>query len=179
MQPGNTNAHRRTQYAPTMHCPLTPGHHRSHWHVSAHHAHASYMHTASYSIHRHLLLGISTNDRYGICNQLAPTIQRLPTFTTHGEQWLPHPVSTGIREHITVHPQPFDTRRIQRRRCTSMPIARSCTTSRIVQKRFNIRNACLTCIIHSFPHPTFLLRIQSLRGSTCYSISFISYILLV
>ena len=100
-------------------------------------------------------------------------------FATHGEQRLPQLVSTGARKRITVHLLPFDARCIQRRRRTSMPIACSCTTSRIVQKRFNIRNACLTCIIHSFPHPTFLSRIQSLRGSIYYSISFISYVLLV
>jgi hypothetical protein len=74
-----------------MHCPLMPGHHCSHWHVLAHHAHASYTHTASYSVRRHLLLGISTNDCY------------------------------GTRKRIMAYPQPFNARRIQRRRRTSMP----------------------------------------------------------
>ena len=32
---------------PTMHCPLMPGHHHSHWHVLVHHAHTSDMQSAS------------------------------------------------------------------------------------------------------------------------------------
>ena len=110
MWPGNIAAH--TKYPPpfsvhwhlgtTTQCPPllttacwlavhtgTPG-------SLAHHTCTNDVHTTSYIVCQHSLLGISIDDHYSICNWLAPIIQHLSTFSIHWHLQMHHSAFTAI-----------------------------------------------------------------------------------